>query len=86
MIGIADLAPDGTVTNEIRYDDDEILIQDTVWVPMGKQVTIRQTYRQWTGKIVYHCHILPHEDTGMMQNMLILDPAQARGHGTHEKG
>ncbi|EPX83581.1 hypothetical protein Salmuc_02189 [Salipiger mucosus DSM 16094] len=55
-------------------------------MPMGKQVTIRQTYRQWTGKIVYHCHILPHEDTGMMQNMLILDPAQARGHGTHEKG
>lgn len=23
------------------------------------------------GKTVFHCHILPHEDTGMMQNLLI---------------
>jgi FtsP/CotA-like multicopper oxidase with cupredoxin domain len=26
------------------------------------------------GKSVFHCHILPHEDTGMMQNFLILPP------------
>lgn len=82
VIGIADVAPDGTVTNKVRYAPDDILIQDTIWVPMGKQVTIRQTYRQWTGKAVYHCHILPHEDTGMMQNILILDPADA----SHRKG
>lgn len=84
VIGIADVAPNGTVTNEIRYSPDEVLIQDTIWVPMGKQVTIRQTYKQWTGKAVYHCHILPHEDTGMMQNVLILDPAD--GHASHKKG
>jgi FtsP/CotA-like multicopper oxidase with cupredoxin domain len=35
-------------------------------------VTIRTRFRQWTGKAVFHCHILPHEDTGMMQNLLIL--------------
>jgi hypothetical protein len=29
-------------------------------------------FQQWTGKSVFHCHILPHEDTGMMQNFLIL--------------
>jgi suppressor of ftsI len=80
VIGEADVAPDGTVTNEVRYPDDEVLIQDTIWVPMGKQVRIRNTFRQWTGKAVYHCHILPHEDTGMMQNFLILDTPG--GHGT----
>ena len=26
------------------------------------------------GKAVYHCHILPHEDNGMMANMLICPP------------
>lgn len=86
VIGMADVAPDGTVSNEVRYADDDVLIQDTIWVPMGKQVTIRQTFKQWTGKAVYHCHILPHEDTGMMQNVLILDPADGYGHGAHQKG
>lgn len=46
-------------------------IQDTVWVPQDKTVVIRTHFRQWTGKSVFHCHILPHEDTGMMRNFLI---------------
>ena len=46
-------------------------IQDTVWVPRKSKVVVRMRYQQWTGKAVYHCHILPHEDTGMMQNFLI---------------
>jgi FtsP/CotA-like multicopper oxidase with cupredoxin domain len=28
-------------------------------------------FKEWLGKSVFHCHILPHEDTGMMQNFLI---------------
>jgi len=48
-------------------------IQDTVWVPQDEKVVIRIHFKQWTGKTVYHCHIIPHEDVGMMQNMLILD-------------
>jgi suppressor of ftsI len=51
-------------------------IQDTVWVPTGKTVIVRMKFKQWTGKSVFHCHITPHEDVGMMQNFLILDPAQ----------
>lgn len=47
-------------------------IQDTVWVAEHTTVTIRMRFRQWTGKAVFHCHILPHEDTGMMQNLLIV--------------
>jgi FtsP/CotA-like multicopper oxidase with cupredoxin domain len=44
---------------------------DTVWVPAKSVVTIRLHFKQYTGKSVFHCHILPHEDTGMMQNFLI---------------
>jgi suppressor of ftsI len=46
-------------------------IQDTVWVPHAQKVVIRVKFDEWTGKDVFHCHILPHEDTGMMQNLLI---------------
>lgn len=46
-------------------------IQDTLWVQANSQAVIRMRFREWTGKSVYHCHILPHEDTGMMQNFLI---------------
>jgi FtsP/CotA-like multicopper oxidase with cupredoxin domain len=55
-------------------------IQDTVWIPPGSQVVIRHKFKEWTGKAVYHCHILPHEDTGMMQNMLILEETSSH-HG-----
>jgi FtsP/CotA-like multicopper oxidase with cupredoxin domain len=56
------------------------LIQDTVWVPIGQPVVVRMRFKQYTGKAVYHCHILPHEDTGMMQNFLIVDPKDKSGH------
>ena len=26
------------------------------------------------GEFVYHCHIIRHEDKGMMQNILVIDP------------
>jgi FtsP/CotA-like multicopper oxidase with cupredoxin domain len=56
-------------------------LMDTVWVPKPPSVdggdprtdvVIRSRFVEWTGKSVYHCHILPHEDTGMMQNFIIL--------------
>jgi FtsP/CotA-like multicopper oxidase with cupredoxin domain len=37
-------------------------------------------FKEFAGKAVYHCHILPHEDTGMMQNFLIL-PKGGHHHG-----
>jgi len=47
-------------------------IADTVWVPLGSTVVIRSRFKEYRGKSVFHCHILPHEDTGMMANFLIL--------------
>jgi len=40
--------------------------QDTVMLPVGGDVVMRKPFRDFTGKFVYHCHILNHEDAGMM--------------------
>jgi FtsP/CotA-like multicopper oxidase with cupredoxin domain len=45
--------------------------RDTVLVPRGETVRIRLTFRDFAGKTVYHCHILDHEDLGMMGNLFI---------------
>src|ERR1700730_10271481 len=53
-------------------------IQDTVWGGVGQTGVVRMRFKQWTGKSGSHCHTLPHEDVGMMQNFLIVDPTQAK--------
>jgi hypothetical protein len=47
---------------------------DTFRLPGKGTVTIRTRYRaDVVGKTVYHCHILPHEDNGMM-SVITLNP------------
>ena len=48
--------------------------QDTVILPVGNDVVIRQRFTQFTGRFVFHCHILAHEDGGMMQVVDVYDP------------
>lgn len=51
---------------------------DTLRLPPHGSVTIRTYYRpDITGTTVYHCHVLQHEDTGMMGTLNIA-PAQER--------
>lgn len=40
--------------------------QDVVNVPADGYVTVRIRFDDFTGRTVYHCHILDHEDAGMM--------------------
>lgn len=47
--------------------------RDTVLVRQGETVKIRINFPDFTGKTVYHCHILDHEDLGMMGNLEIID-------------
>jgi suppressor of ftsI len=48
-------------------------LQDTVVVPSkGGRVVIRQPYDDFTGKFVFHCHILNHEDGGMMATVQVV--------------
>lgn len=41
--------------------------QDVIEIPAGGYVRIRSRFVDFTGKYVLHCHILGHEDRGMMQ-------------------
>ena len=41
--------------------------QDTIALPPGGYVITRSKFVDFTGKFVLHCHILAHEDLGMMQ-------------------
>lgn len=40
--------------------------QDVVNVPAGSQSRVRIAFEDFAGTAVYHCHILDHEDSGMM--------------------
>lgn len=51
--------------------------KDTLWIKNSGgpyTVTIRTRYQRYVGDFVLHCHILDHEDQGMMQNVRIALP------------
>ena len=48
---------------------------DTVLVLPGETVRIQVTFSRFPGLYLYHCHILEHEDMGMMRNFRITAPA-----------
>lgn len=48
--------------------------QDTIGVPLGGQIGFKTRFETFTGKFVIHCHVLPHEDQGMMQIVEVVDP------------
>ncbi|TFC71683.1 multicopper oxidase family protein [Cryobacterium sp. TMT1-62] len=43
-----------------------VVRQDVVNVPAGGRVKVRIAFDDFAGRTVYHCHILDHEDNGMM--------------------
>ncbi|WP_245584753.1 multicopper oxidase family protein [Salipiger mucosus] len=48
--------------------------KDTLFVLPGYLVKMRTRYERYIGDFVMHCHILDHEDQGMMQNIRIALP------------
>lgn len=46
--------------------------KDVVIVPAQSAVTVRTSFRDFVGTPMYHCHILDHEDLGMMATLQIL--------------
>ena len=49
-------------------------------VPQGKKsVTFRMRFLHYTGRYVMHCHMLVHEDMGMMQGVTVVGPSTAQG-------
>ncbi len=45
--------------------------KDTLFVKEGYTLKVRTRYERYVGQYVLHCHILDHEDQGMMQNVAI---------------
>lgn len=50
---------DGVAPHEPRW-------RDVVDVPAGATVRVLVDFRRHPGRSVYHCHVLDHEDAGMM--------------------
>jgi FtsP/CotA-like multicopper oxidase with cupredoxin domain len=48
--------------------------EDTVTVPWRGEVVMRTQFLDYTGRFVFHCHILPHEDGGMMSVVEVVSP------------
>jgi suppressor of ftsI len=57
----------------INGDPQPFSYQDTVNLPPHSSVVIRIPFLDFTGKFVYHCHILAHEDHGMMSVIEVVE-------------
>ena len=58
---------DGKPVESINY-------QDNVSIPPDSSVKMRTRFSDFTGKFVFHCHVLFHEDHGMMSVVEVVDP------------
>ena len=52
--------------------------RDTLAIKQGYTYTLITEYKKFAGDFVDHCHILDHEDHGMMERVTIVDPAPPR--------
>ena len=66
-----------TVKDVIPIGPGEYGWKDTVSLPVNTMVTIAGQYGRQSGRFMYHCHILDHEDGGMMRPLVIMPPAVA---------
>jgi spore coat protein A len=48
--------------------------KDTVRVGAGELVTVDGYFGDSSGKFVYHCHMLEHEDHGLMTQFEVVEP------------
>lgn len=83
------------VTNQVsnRVAIDPVGEQDTISVPWNGYLRFRSNFSDFVGRSVYHCHIVIHEDLGMMGAFDIVDadgsgvgpdqllPSQMAAHG-----
>ncbi len=56
-------------------DANELGWKDTVRVNPGEMVSIAATFDGFTGRYMYHCHILEHEDHDMMRPFIVMPEA-----------
>lgn len=61
----------GSATNSLRAGIADGGWMDTVLLLPGETVRVQTTFSRYPGIYLYHCHILEHEDMGMMRNFRI---------------
>jgi FtsP/CotA-like multicopper oxidase with cupredoxin domain len=61
----------GRTTNTLRAGVVDAGWRDTVLVLPGETVRVQVTFTNHPGLYLYHCHILEHEDMGMMRNFRV---------------
>ena len=64
----------GGEASDPQYANLKGVWRDTLFVKPGYHVLMRTRYQRYIGDFVLHCHILDHEDQGMMQNVRIAIP------------
>lgn len=55
------------------------VFKDTIMVEPDAEIVIRSHYERYVGRFVLHCHILAHEDSGMMRLVEIFEPGLPGG-------
>ena len=66
------LSRTGGRPNALREGISDAGWQDTVLVLPGETVRVQVTFTSHPGTYLYHCHILEHEDMGMMRNFRVI--------------
>jgi FtsP/CotA-like multicopper oxidase with cupredoxin domain len=94
-VSAAGAIDDAGGTADPQYPGLKGVWKDTIWVkslippqaaPAGMYTVVMRTrYERYIGDFVLHCHILDHEDLGMMENIRIAIPDGQGGisHGHH---
>jgi FtsP/CotA-like multicopper oxidase with cupredoxin domain len=65
------LSRSGAADNALREGINDTPATDTVLILPGETVRTQVTFSRFPGLYLYHCHILEHEDMGMMRNFRI---------------
>ncbi len=73
IISITDKAT-GKPSTDPQYQNLVGTWKDTIFVTTGVTIETRTRYERYIGEYVLHCHILEHEDQGMMQNVQVVLP------------
>jgi FtsP/CotA-like multicopper oxidase with cupredoxin domain len=64
-------------------------LKDTVYVPPNETVRLVTTFDDYTNAdlpYMFHCHVLQHEDRGMMGQFVVLEPGEQPGSPPNERG
>lgn len=54
--------------------------KDTIWLPQGERFRLIMTFTDYASDewpYMYHCHILRHEDQGLMGQFLVVEPGES---------